>query len=92
ARSEELGDIDEELPVLRTAGERFSVHCNGVYLKEIVRAAQCNAVTLRIGGPLEPLRVLPVDDPACYYLLSPIRTNDTRALPAQVPVGDSSLP
>jgi len=77
ARSGELGDIDEDLPVRRAAGERFSVHCNGVYLKEIVRAAQCETVTLRIGGPLEPIRVLPVDDPACFYLLSPIRTNET---------------
>lgn len=77
AHSDELGDIDEELPVIRAAGERFSIHCNGVYLKEIVRAAQCEAVTLRIGGPLEPLRVLPVADPACFYLLSPIRANVT---------------
>ncbi|MBB3114592.1 DNA polymerase-3 subunit beta [Paenibacillus phyllosphaerae] len=69
----ELGDGDEELTAANMEGEPLRIFFRGRFIRDILRAIESPAVTLRFTGSTGPITIVPQDDPSTIYLLTPLR-------------------
>lgn len=75
ARTAEVGDMEQRLPVLSTEGEAFALSLNGKLLFELLRHSDSEQIRLRYAGHSRPLIIVPAPQPASLlYLITPVRT------------------
>lgn len=75
SRTAEIGDIDDEVPLLEKSGEEFIASLNGKFLIDILRNSDCASVRIRYAGKTSPIAVLPDDSlMPTLFLISPVRT------------------
>ncbi len=54
-------------------GNKLEMGFNNRYLLDALKAAGCEKVKLLLGGPLAPMRIVPIDDDRFLFLVLPVR-------------------
>ncbi|MBP1994896.1 DNA polymerase III subunit beta [Paenibacillus eucommiae] len=75
SQTAEIGDVMEEVPVEELIGDEITVHFNGRYMIEIMRAIDSKQVKLSFSGPSKPILVQPTDTLNSFYMITPIRSH-----------------
>lgn len=75
SKTAEVGDVMEEVLLETFLGESITLFFNGRYMIDIMRSVDCERVALRFTGKWAPIIVQPIDSPASFYILTPIRSN-----------------
>ncbi|MBP2118825.1 DNA polymerase-3 subunit beta [Cohnella lubricantis] len=77
SRTAEVGDMENEVPLMGMSGEEFILSLNGKYLIDILRNSDCPNVRIRYAGRTNPIVVLPNDSlMSALFLITPVRTRD----------------
>lgn len=77
AKSAEVGDVKEEIPLEQMEGEYFKVSFNGKYFRDILRAIDSENLRIKFAGKERPLVIQPVDmTSSTLFLITPMRTQD----------------
>lgn len=75
SRTAEIGDIENEVPLLEMSGEEFIISLKGKYFIDILRNSDCASVRIRFTGRTSPIVLLPNDSPmSTLFLITPVRT------------------
>lgn len=75
SRTAEIGDIENEVPLLEMSGDEFIVSLNGKFFIDILRNSDCASVRIRFAGKNSPIVVLPNDSHmSTLFLITPVRT------------------
>lgn len=75
SHSTEIGKIEEIQNIDQLIGERnLSVSLDGAYVKEALKVIEEKTVKVSFGGPMSPVLIEPVDNPAHKQLISPVRS------------------
>ena len=76
SRTAEIGDIENEIPLLEMSGEQFIISLNGKFLIDIFRNSECVHARIRYTGKTNPIVVLPDDSHmSTLFLITPVRTH-----------------
>lgn len=74
ARTTDIGEAVDTLPLLDMTGDPLSIHYNGKYMLEILRVIDAREIWLRMTGPERPIIIQPHNSSSAYYILTPIRS------------------
>jgi DNA polymerase III subunit beta len=74
AQTADIGEALETLALLDMIGDPLTIHYNGKYMIEILRAIDSPEVWLRMTGPERPIIVQPRDCLSAFCILTPIRS------------------
>lgn len=75
SRTAEIGDIQDEVPLLQMIGEVFSLSLNGKFLMDIIRSIDSQLVKLRFTGKDSPVVIVPEEQvSSTLFLITPVRT------------------
>jgi len=75
SRTAEIGDIENEVPLLEMTGEEFIISLNGKFFLDFLRNSDCKNVRIRYAGKTNPIVVLPDDSlTSTLFLITPVRT------------------
>lgn len=73
----EIGDVENEVPLLEISGEEFNISLNGKFFIDILRNSDCANVIIRFAGRTSPIVVLPNDTlMSTLFLITPVRTQN----------------
>ncbi|WP_165930857.1 DNA polymerase III subunit beta [Paenibacillus sp. BK033] len=73
----EIGDIENEVPLMEMLGDEFNISLNGKFLIDILRNCDCTNLRIKYAGKNNPIAVLPIDsDISTLFLITPIRTHN----------------
>ncbi len=72
AQSQDVGKVEETLSVAME-GEEAEIAFNGNYLMEMLDAAECDEMTIKLSGPLNSGLLHPADDEGYLYVLMPMQ-------------------
>lgn len=76
SRTVEIGDIENEVPLLERSRGEFIISLNGKFLIDILRNSDCASVRIRYTGKTNPIVVLPDDSlMSTLFLITPVRTH-----------------
>jgi len=67
-----LGSSFDSIPC-SVSGETFTIGFNNRYLLDALRACKCEQVKLLAGGPLAPMRIVPLEGDSFCFLVLPVR-------------------
>lgn len=67
-----VGRVYDEIPTEMT-GEPIKIGFNNRYLSDALRNSGCDEIVFELGGPVSPVKVLPVSGDDFLYLLLPVR-------------------
>lgn len=70
--STSLGKANDEI-ACQIEGESVEMGFNNKYLLDALRACGCDQVRLEIGGPLSPMKVVPLEGDSFLFLVLPVR-------------------
>lgn len=77
SRTAEIGDIEDEVPLLEICEEEFIISLNGKFFIDILRNSDCANVRIRYAGKTSPIVVLPDDSfMSTLFLITPVRTHN----------------
>ncbi|MFD2615684.1 DNA polymerase III subunit beta [Paenibacillus gansuensis] len=77
SRTAEIGDIENEVPLLKMRGEEFIISLNGKFFIDILRNSDCESIRIRYAGKTSPIVVLPDDSlMSTLFLITPVRTHN----------------
>ncbi|MNP71073.1 DNA polymerase III subunit beta [compost metagenome] len=77
SRTAEIGDIEDEVPLLEICEEEFIISLNGKSFIDILRNSDGENVRIRYAGKTSPIVVLPNDSlMSTLFLITPVRTNN----------------
>ncbi|MCL6658573.1 DNA polymerase III subunit beta [Paenibacillus amylolyticus] len=75
SKTADVGDIQNEIPLLEMCGEEFMISLNGKFFFDILRNMDCASVRLRYTGKTSPIVVLPDDSlMSSLFLITPVMT------------------
>ncbi|MEO2213066.1 DNA polymerase III subunit beta [Paenibacillus amylolyticus] len=75
SKTADVGDIQNEIPLLEMCGEEFMISLNGKFFIDILRNMDCASVRLRYTGKTSPIVVLPDDSlMSSLFLITPVMT------------------
>lgn len=57
-------------------GEDVKIGFNNKYLSDALKASECDEVLIEMGGPLSPMKILPMDGDSFLFLVLPVRLKD----------------
>ncbi|RXZ83672.1 DNA polymerase III subunit beta [Paenibacillaceae bacterium] len=75
SQTAEIGDVYEEVAFLSLTGEPLNISFNAKLMRDILRGADCDHMTLKFTGSLKPILLHPTGRDSPQYILSPIRTS-----------------
>lgn len=77
SRTAEIGDVENEVPLLEMSGEEFVISLNGKFFIDILRNIDCSSVRIQFSGNISPIVVLPHDPlMSTVFLITPVRVRD----------------
>lgn len=77
SRTAEIGDMENEVPLLEISGEPFLLSLNGKLLIDMLRNSDCASVRIRYAGKTKPVVMHPGDSlKSALFLITPVRTHD----------------
>ncbi|WP_438433742.1 DNA polymerase III subunit beta [Gorillibacterium sp. sgz500922] len=74
SRIAEIGDMEDEVPIVDSYGEGFILSLNGKLLIDILLNSDCASVRIRYAGKTSPMVILPDDSLMSVFLITPVRT------------------
>ncbi|MEK3921064.1 DNA polymerase III subunit beta [Paenibacillus sp. FSL K6-2393] len=75
SKTADVGDIQNEIPLLEMCGEEFMISLNGKFFFDILRNMDCASVRIRYTGKTSPIVVLPDDSlMSSLFLITPVMT------------------
>lgn len=75
SKTADVGDIQNEIPLLEMCGEEFMISLNGKFFFDILRNMDCASLRLRYAGKTSPIVVLPDDSLiSTLFLITPVMT------------------
>lgn len=82
SKTSEIGDMKDELSVLKKTGSDFQISLNSKLVNEILRNLETEKIRLQYCGYLKPMIFRPVDSLTnTLYLLPPIRSSNVNSNP-----------
>lgn len=77
SRTADIGDVQDEVPLIQMSGEDFSISINGKYFIDILHNIDSERVKLWFTGKVSPVVIIP-DDAASstLFLITPVRTHN----------------
>ncbi|WP_407944624.1 hypothetical protein [Paenibacillus swuensis] len=77
SKTAEIGDIENEVPLLQMLGEEFIISLNGKFFIDILRNIDCPSIRIRYAGQNSPIVLLPDDSlMSSLFLITPVRTHN----------------
>lgn len=78
SKAADIGDVNEEIPLVQLDGEHFRVSFSGKYFRDILRAVASENVKIRFAGKERPLVIEPlnVKNSSTLFLITPMRTQE----------------
>lgn len=77
SKTAEIGDIENEVPLVEMGGEGFNISLNGKFFTDMLRNSDCASVRIRYAGKTNPIVVLPHDSlMPTLFLITPVRAPD----------------
>lgn len=73
--SQELGNVNETVPINSISGEGISISFNAKYVLEALAAIESEEVLIEFTGPLSPFMLKSVNQENMLHLVLPIRTH-----------------
>ncbi|WP_017688378.1 DNA polymerase III subunit beta [Paenibacillus sp. PAMC 26794] len=75
SKTADVGDIQNEIPLLEKCGKEFVISLNGKFFIDILRNIDCESIRLRYAGKTSPIVVLPDDSlMSTLFLITPVMT------------------
>ncbi|MCM3629763.1 DNA polymerase III subunit beta [Paenibacillus glycanilyticus] len=76
SKTAEIGEVENEVPLIEMKGKEFIFSLNGKYLIDILRNMDTASVQIRYSGNNSPIVVLPSNSSMnTLYLITPVRTH-----------------
>ena len=76
SQTPDIGDIQNEVPLVEMRGVDFTISLNAKLLVDLLRSIGSGKVRLRFAGKLKPLVILPENiDSSTLFLITPIKTH-----------------
>ncbi|MEK3775867.1 MULTISPECIES: DNA polymerase III subunit beta [unclassified Paenibacillus] len=73
SKTADVGDIQNEIPILEMRGEEFMISLNGKFFFDILRNMDCASVRIRFAGKTSPIVVLPDNTlMSSLFLITPV--------------------
>lgn len=70
-----LGKVQDSFEV-EMEGEDVKIGFNNKYLSDALKASECDEVLIEMGGPLSPMKILPMEGDSFLFLVLPVRLKD----------------
>ncbi|MCP1184375.1 DNA polymerase III subunit beta [Paenibacillus sp. 1781tsa1] len=75
SKTADVGEIQNEIPILEMRGEEFMISLNGKFFFDILRNMDCASVRIRFAGKTSPIVVLPDNTlMSSLFLITPVMT------------------
>ncbi|MFX3649945.1 MAG: DNA polymerase III subunit beta [Paenibacillus sp.] len=75
SKTADVGDIQNEIPIVEMCGEEFMISLNGKFFFDIIRNMDSASVRIRYAGKTSPVVVLPDDSlMSSLFLITPVMT------------------
>ncbi|MDQ0901191.1 DNA polymerase-3 subunit beta [Paenibacillus sp. V4I7] len=76
SRTAEIGDVQDEVPLMEMSGDDFSISLNGRFFIDILRSIDSEHVRIRFTGKASPVVIIPEIKPSStLFLITPVRTH-----------------
>lgn len=77
SRTAEIGDVQDEVPLIQTSGDDFNLSLNGKYFLDILHSLECERVKLKFTGKASPVIIIPEDSVSfTLFLITPVLTRN----------------
>lgn len=77
SQTADIGDIQNEIPLIEMEGDDFTISLNGKLLVDLLRSIESENLRVRFTGKVGPLILLSEDtDSSTVFLISPVRTHN----------------
>lgn len=77
SQTADIGDIQNEVPLIEMEGEDFNISLNGKLLVDLLRSIESEKVRLRFTGKLSPIVLIPEHaGSSTLFLITPVRTHN----------------
>lgn len=76
SRTAEVGDVQDEVPLMEMSGDDFSISLNGRFFIDVLRSIDSEHVRIRFTGKASPVVIIPDSKPSStLFLITPVRTH-----------------
>ncbi|MGG3281080.1 DNA polymerase III subunit beta [Paenibacillus solani] len=77
SQTADIGEIQNEIPLIEMEGEDFNISLNGKLLVDLLRSIESEKIRIRFTGKVSPIILIPEDiDSSTLFLITPVRTHN----------------
>ncbi|KOR89326.1 hypothetical protein AM231_09345 [Paenibacillus solani] len=77
SQTADVGEIQNEIPLIEMEGDDFTISVNGKLLVDLLRSIESNNVRVRFTGNMGPIIIISEDtDSSTMFLISPVRSHN----------------